>query len=335
VHGFFRGFNRGFEALAGGYGWLAGRIVRVAMLMLVVYAAVIGFGLNEFRKTPAGFIPQLDAGYLIVVTQLPGGASLARTDAVNQRVVDMAFAGARRRSRCELCGILGCNPSPTLPTRERSSSCSTLRRPGARPEEIRRRPPGRAVQAPGLHPGRPCRRSRPPPVRGIGNAGGFRMMVEDRSGAGPQALQSAVYAVMGRAAQTPGLTQVFSLFEASTPQLYLDIDRTKVELLGVNVADVFAGLQTYLGSTYVNDFNLLGRTFRVLAQADSGYRLDPEDVLKIRVRSASGQTVPLGSFTTVRDVSGSIAFPVTISIRPPSSTARRRRAPRRARRSSS
>ena len=144
----------------------------------------------------------------------------------------------------------------------------------------------------------------PPPVQGIGNAGGFRMMVEDRGGRGPQALQGAVFAMMGRAAQTPGLTQVFSFFETSTPQLYLDIDRTKAQLLGVTMPDVFTALQIYLGSSYVNDFNLFGRTFRVTAQADSGYRLNPKDVLNIRVRNASGDTVPLGSFTTVRDVSG-------------------------------
>ena len=115
--------------------------------------------------------------------------------------------------------------------------------------------------------------------------------------------------MMGRAAQTPGLAQVFSLFESSTPQLYLDIDRTKVQMLGVAMSDVFGALQTYLGSTYVNDFNLLGRVFRVTAQADAAYRLDPKDVLKIRVRNSAGDTVPLGSFTTVRDVSGPYRVP--------------------------
>ncbi len=121
--------------------------------------------------------------------------------------------------------------------------------------------------------------------------------------------------MMGRAAQTPGLAQVFSLFETSTPQLYLDIDRTKAQLLGVNVSDVFTALQTYIGSSYVNDFNLFGRTFRVVAQADSEDRLDPKDVLKIRVRNASGETVPLGSFTTVqrplRAVSGAALQPLS------------------------
>jgi len=149
----------------------------------------------------------------------------------------------------------------------------------------------------------------PPPVAGIGNAGGFRMMIEDRGGNDPQALQGAVGAMMGRAAQTPGLLQVFSLFETATPQLYLDIDRTKAQLLGINVADVFNALQVYIGSAYVNDFNLFGRTFRVQAQADAPYRLVPEDVLALRVRNSAGDTVPLGSFTTVRDISGPFRMP--------------------------
>jgi multidrug efflux pump subunit AcrB len=144
----------------------------------------------------------------------------------------------------------------------------------------------------------------PPPVMGVGNAGGFRMVLEDRGGRGPQALLAATQAMMARAAQTPGLLQVFSLFETTTPQLYLEIDRTKVQLLGINVADVFSALQIYLGSSYVNDFNLFGRTYRVTAQAEAGARMEAKDVLAIRVRNSNGETVPIGSFTTVRDMSG-------------------------------
>jgi multidrug efflux pump subunit AcrB len=149
----------------------------------------------------------------------------------------------------------------------------------------------------------------PPPVQGIGNAGGFRMMIEDRAGRGPQALQEVTTAMMMGARQTPGVAQAFSLFETSTPQLYLDIDRTKAQLLGVSTTDVFAALQIYIGSAYVNDFNLLGRTFRVTVQADSPFRLSPADVLSIRVRNSSGGTVPLGSFTTVRDIAGPYRVP--------------------------
>ena len=115
--------------------------------------------------------------------------------------------------------------------------------------------------------------------------------------------------MMGRAAQTPGLLQVFSLFENTTPQLYLDIDRTKAQLLGINVPDVFAALQIYLGSSYVNDFNLFGRTYRVVAQARSDARANTDDVLKIRVRNSTGETVPLGAFTTVRTITGPYRVP--------------------------
>jgi multidrug efflux pump subunit AcrB len=149
----------------------------------------------------------------------------------------------------------------------------------------------------------------PPPVRGLGNAGGFRMMVEDRSGAGSAELQSAFNAMMAKAAQSPVVRQVFSLFETSTPEIYLDIDRVKAEMLGINIPDVFSALQAYLGSFYVNDFNILGRTFRVTAQADSAFRMKAKDALNIRVRNANGDAVPIGSFTTIRDVSGPSRVP--------------------------
>ena len=149
----------------------------------------------------------------------------------------------------------------------------------------------------------------PPPVRGIGTAGGFRMMIEDRAGRGPAALQQAAAAVTARAAKTAGVSQVFTLFENSTPQVYLNIDRTKAQLLGINVQDVFNALQVYIGSSYVNDFNLFGRTFRVTAQAREQDRRNVADVLKIRVRNANGDTVPLGSFTTVSDISGPYRVP--------------------------
>ena len=309
LHFSFGLFNRAFEGLAHAYGRLTARLVRVAVLMLAVYAGVIAYGLNEFRKTPVGFIPQLDAGYLIVVTQLPSGASLARTDAVNRQVVDTALKVPGIAHAVNFAGFSGATftNAPNsgavfltldpFETRAHDPNKSAAAIQGALFQRFAAIQEGLVVVV------------MPPPVRGIGTSGGFRMMVEDRAGAGPQALQGAVFAMMGRAAQTPGLAQVFSLFEASTPQLYLDIDRTKAQLLGVNMTDVFGALQTYLGSTYVNDFNLLGRVFRVTAQADAPYRLDPKDVLKIRVRGTSGETVPLGSFTTVQDVSGPYRVP--------------------------
>src|SRR3954467_2728627 len=269
IHGFFRVFNRYFDKLTHGYGWLSGKVVRFAVLMLVVYAGIIGFGLNEFRKTPVGFIPQLDRGYLIIVTQLPPAASLARTDEVNRQAVEIALKVPGIAHAVNIVGFSGATftnaPNAgavfvTLDPFEKRAGDPRQSAAGIQAELFMRM---QAIQEALVFV------AAPPPVSGIGNAGGFRMMIEDRAGRGPQALQNAAYAMMGRAAQTPGLFQVFSLFENTTPQLYLDIDRTKAQLLGINIPDVFAALQYYLGSIYVNDFNEFGRTYRVIAQAQS------------------------------------------------------------------
>src|SRR5579875_2177669 len=299
VHGFFRLFNRGFDWVRDRYGRLAAHVVRLAVLMLVLYAGVIGFGLNEFRKTPQGFIPQQDRGFLIVAAQLPPGASLARTDAVLRRAWEIARAQPGVAHGTRVAGSSGAIflVLDDFKKRARDPRQSAAAIQGALFGKFAAIEDAFVVVV------------QPPSVQGIGNAGGFRMMVEDRSGAGPAALQGAVYAMMGAAAKTPGLQQVFSLFETATPQIYLDIDRTKAQMLGVNMPDVFNALQVYIGGFYVNDFNLFGRTFRVQAQAAWPYRLEPQDVLNLRVRNASGETVPLGSFTTVRNISGPYRVP--------------------------
>jgi hydrophobe/amphiphile efflux-1 (HAE1) family protein len=309
IRGFFRGFNRGFDALGRGYGWLAARVVRFAVLMMVLYAGVLAFGLNEFRKAPVGFIPQVDRGYLIIVAQLPPGAALSRTDAVMRRVGDIALNTPGIAHGVNIVGFSGA----TFTQAPNAGALFAVLDP------FEKRAGNQALSAAGIQAELFKRLAgiqeafiivvQPPAVQGIGNAGGFRMMIEDRGGRGLQALQDAVGAMSTRAAQTPGVSQVFSLFETTTPQLYLDVDRTKAQLLQINIPDVFAALQIYVGSSYVNDFNLFGRTFRVVAQASADYRLDAEDVLKIRVRNAQGETVPLGSFTTVRDISGPFRVP--------------------------
>ncbi|MSO68410.1 MAG: hydrophobe/amphiphile efflux-1 family RND transporter, partial [Pseudolabrys sp.] len=309
IHEFFRVFNRIFDRIEHGYGWLAVRVVRFAVMMLVVYAGVLAFGLNEFRKTPVGFIPHVDGGYLITVVQLPSGSALARTDAVNRKVVEIALKQPGVVGAVNIVGFSGATftNAPNsgaiflvlAPFSERAGDSNQSA------AAIQRQLFGKLASIQDAL----VIVVAPPPVRGIGNAGGFRMMIEDRSGQGPLALQAAAYAMMERAARTPGIQQAFTLFETSTPQLYLDIDRTKAQLLGVNVSDVFGALQIYLGSAYVNDFNLFGRTFRVVAQADGEFRNDTRDVLKIRVRNANGDTVPLGAFTTVSDISGPYRVP--------------------------
>jgi hydrophobe/amphiphile efflux-1 (HAE1) family protein len=309
VHAFFRVFNWSFDKMSAGYAWFVGRIVRLSLVMLVIYIGVIAFGMNEFRKTPIGFIPAVDGGYLITVTQLPPAASLARTDAVNRRAVELALETPGVAHAVNIVGFSGA-------TRTNAPNAGAVF-VVLKPFEERSKDPNQSAQA--IQQALLAKFSTiqdamvlvvaPPPVRGIGNAGGFRMMIQDRGGAGPGVLQQVVGAMMAKANQTPGLMQVFSLFENSTPQLYLDIDRVKAQMLGINVADVFAALQTYLGSAYVNDFNLLGRTFRVTAQADASFRVDTKDILKLRVRNTAGDTVPLGTFTTVRDVSAPARVP--------------------------
>jgi hydrophobe/amphiphile efflux-1 (HAE1) family protein len=309
IRGFFRGFNRAFDALARGYGWVAMRAVRYALIMLVVYIGILAFGLNEFRKAPIGFIPQVDRGYMIVVVQLPPGASLARTDAVSRRVVDIALQTPGITGAMNVVGFSGASFTNAPNAGAVFLVLDSFENRAKDPNQSAAALQGQLFAKFASIQEALVLVVLPPPVAGIGNAGGFRMMVEDRAGRGPQALQGAVQAMMGRAAETPGVRQVFSLFETSTPQLYLDIDRTKAQLLGVRIPDVFSALQVYLGSSYVNDFNLFGRTFRVTAQAESGARLDPKDVLAIRVRNSEGATVPLGSFTTINDTSGPYRVP--------------------------
>jgi hydrophobe/amphiphile efflux-1 (HAE1) family protein len=309
VHGFFRLFNFGFDKFANGYGWIVRKVVRFAAIMLLIYAGVLAYGLNEFRKTPTGFIPQLDRGIIIVAAQLPPGAALSRTDDVMRRAMEIGLEVPGVSGGMVVVGFSGA----TFTNAPNSGAIFVVL------DSFEKRGRDPKLSANGIIKELYGRLSviqeaqifvvAPPPVQGIGNAGGFRMMIEDRAGRGSEALRAAAFAMMGAAAKNPQLSQVFSFFETSTPQLYLDIDRTKAQLLGVRVPDVFTALQIYIGSSYVNDFNLFGRTYRVTAQAESGYRLEPQDVLNIRVRNDQGMTVPLASFTTVRDISGPYRVP--------------------------
>ncbi len=309
IHGFFGGFNRMFDRLGSAISWLAVRTVRRAAIMIVIYLVVLGLGFSAFRKTPLGFIPQVDRGYIIVVVQLPPGASLSRTDVVQQRALDIALGVPGVVHAVNVVGFSGA----TFTNAPNSGALFLV----LDSFEKRSKDPRQAAAAIQAELNRRLSAIQdafiiavlPPPVMGIGTAGGFRMMVEDRAGRGSSALRDAAGALATRASQTPGVSQVFTVFETSTPQVYLDIDRTKAQLLGVNVQDVFNALQIFIGSAYVNDFNLFGRTYRVTAQALDEDRQHISDVLKIRVRNSNGDTVPLGSFTTVHDISGPYRVP--------------------------
>lgn len=305
---FSNGFNRGMDATSSAYGKLVCKLVRLGGVMSIVYIGLMALTAFTFSKVPQGFIPAQDQGYLIISIQLPPGASLQRTDAVVQDTVERllningientvgftGFSGATFTNASNAAAIF-----PALsPFADRAAMgqsfdqlVNTVRAELAQIKEAS------VVVIP------------PPPVRGVGNGGGFKMMLEDRRGRGLDVLEQAMWQLAGAANQAPATTSVFSFFETSTPQLFADIDRERVEKLGVPVSEVFSALEIYLGSAFVNDFNYLGRTFRVTAQADAPYRMVPEDISRIRVRNAQGDMVPLSSVATFEFQSGPSRVP--------------------------
>jgi hydrophobe/amphiphile efflux-1 (HAE1) family protein len=300
---FFGLFNRGFAFASQAYADGVRRAIRLAVFVLVGYVGLLALTGAMFRVVPTGFIPQTDQAYIITAIQLPDGASVERTDAVVQRVGRIlldtpgvagaaAFSGFSgvTRTNSTNAGVIF---SALKPFAERVKSGDLL--PRLLVETQKRFAEIKEAQVISLPP---------PTVRGIGTLGGFAFEVEDIAGQGSAALQSAAGELIAAANQDAALSRVFTFFRASSPQIYADIDRTKAEMLGVESADVLDTLQVYMGSAYVNDFNLFGRTFRVTAQADAPYRLEPEDIAMLHTRSKTGAMVPLGSLTTFRTVAG-------------------------------
>jgi hydrophobe/amphiphile efflux-1 (HAE1) family protein len=305
---FFKLFNWSFDGIANGYGWLTGRLVRLGFLVLIAYGGLFYLTVDQFQKAPRGFIPAQERGFYIVAIQLPPGSALDRTDAVTKRVVDTILNTPGFRNAVGIVGFSGAtftNAPNAAAVFAATDDIASLAERGFTQQKIVGMLFGALapIQEAFIIP------IAPPPVQGIGNAGGVRMIIEDRTGAGSTALADAVQAVAGRAAQTPGIERPFFTFETRTPQIYLDIDRTKAQMLGVNMTDAFRTLEIYLGSSYVNDFNFLGKTFRVTAQADQVYRNDPADILRLRVRNQNGDNVPFASFAQIRETAGPARVP--------------------------
>jgi hydrophobe/amphiphile efflux-1 (HAE1) family protein len=308
VRAFFNGFNSAFERLAHGYGTLTRRLVRVTAVMLVAYLGLIGLTGWQFARAPTGFIPQQDQGYLITVIQLPPGAALARTDQVVRRAAEIILATPGVVHAVPFAGFDGATftnaPnagaifSALAPFEERAGA-------GYSADAIRADLNARLATIQDAF----IITIAPPPVRGIGTGGGFKMMVQDRRGRGLDALEAVTQEMIAAANQAPGLAGVFALFNTGTPKVFADIDRVRAEMLGVTVEQVFDALEVYIGSAYVNDFNLLGRTFRVTAQADGPSRQEVRDVAKLETRNAQGDMVPLGSVATFRDITGPYRVP--------------------------
>jgi HAE1 family hydrophobic/amphiphilic exporter-1 len=308
VYGFFSAFNRGFEWLSDRFGRLTGRLIRLSGALIVVYVGLTGLTAWQFSQAPTGFIPDLDQGYLITVIQLPPGSSLARTDEVTRKVNEILTSTPGVYSTAAFAGLDGA--TFTLASNE-GAIFSVFK------SFEEREPQGLTAKAilasinkrlSGIKDGFIIT-VEPPPVNGIGGAGGFKMMLEDQGNLGPAALEAAAAGLAAAANADPRLTGVFTPFSSATPNVFADIDRVRAAKLGVPPERVFEAMQVYLGSAYINDINYLGRTYQVFAQAEDRFRMKTDDIARFKTRNQAGEMVPLGSVMTFRDTAGPYRLP--------------------------
>lgn len=301
-------FNAGFERVSRGYGGLTRRVLRLGALILIPYVGLLVLTGWQLERTPRGFIPEVDQGYFITSVQLPSGSTLPRTEAVmtqlSNRLMEMdgvahvvAIAGldGATFTNSSANGVAFVILEPFAERAARNLGIDAIL--AAVPRQTGSLTEARLIPI------------KPPSVRGMGNAGGFKMMVQDRGGAGPAELEAVLRSVVTEASRHPELVRVFTPFNTATPKLYANIDRVKSEMLGVPASRVFETLEVYLGSSYVNDFNFLGRTFQVRAQADGPFRQDADVVASFRTRSDSGAMVPLSAVATFEEITGAYRMP--------------------------
>ncbi len=300
---FFRGFNRVFAAGSNAYSGGVSRVIGRKSAMMGLYLALVGMAYVLFQAVPGGFVPAQDKQYLVGFAQLPDAASLDRSEDVIKRMGDIA---AKQPGAVNNIAFPGLSISGFTNSSNSGIVFVSL-------DEFERR------TAPGLSAGAIAGSLNqqfgsiqdafiavfpPPPVQGLGTIGGFKLQIEDRAGLGYEALNAATNAFLTEARRAPELTGMFTGLRVDVPQLYADIDRVRARQLGVAVTDVFDTLQVYLGSLYVNDFNALGRTYSVRIQADAPFRARAEDIGRLKVRSASGEMVPLAAVLTVKPSAG-------------------------------
>ncbi|MAL27084.1 MAG: hydrophobe/amphiphile efflux-1 family RND transporter [Croceicoccus sp.] len=296
-------FNHGFERMSEAYARLTLRLVKRPARMMAGYAALIVATGGLFWATPAGFIPQQDQGYFLAAIFLLPGSSLSRTDEVTREVAEKILPGKGIRGAVMFAGFNG-------PSRTASPDSGAIYFPfesfekraelGVTEESIM----AKAQEALAGYDKASIILLPPPTINGIVPPGGYRMIVEDRSGQGYAELEKAAQALLAQANTQPELQQVYTLFNRGSPRVHADIDRRKADMLGVPPQNIFSTLQTYLGSTFINDFNLLGRTYRVTAQADAGSRNSVADIANLQTRSSNGSMVPIGSVATFENRTG-------------------------------
>jgi multidrug efflux pump len=302
----FRGFNRAFDRMTFLYGAAVGRTLRWSGAVLAVYAGLLVLTYIEFNRTPTGFIPQQDKGYLLLNVQLPDSASVERTQRIMAHIESLA---GKTEGVAHTVGVSGQSLILNANAPNLGSMYIMLK-----PFDERRRP-GLSADGIAKEIQRICQESvngalvsafGAPPIDGLGTTGGFKMIIEDRGNTGLEQLQSVSEKIVARGRKTEGLQGMFNSSGANTPWLYLDIDRTKCMVLGVQINDVFNALQIFMGSYYVNNYNQFGRTWQVNVQADPSYRYDVSDIKQLQVRNSQGQMIRLGSLLGVRNVGGPV-----------------------------
>ena len=296
-------FNQGFERLSNRYSALTARLVRAPRKVLLAYGGLIAATVGLFAVTPGGFVPQQDQGYFLAAAFLPSGSSLERTDEVTREIARRILPIKGIRGAVMFAGLHG-------PSRTASPDSAAIYFPFDSFEE--RKAIGasykaimeQAQKAVAGYDKAKIILLPPPTINGIVPAGGYRLELEDKNGRGYAELAKVAGGLVKRANAEPGLAQVYTLFNMNTPRVYADLDRAKANMLGVPPERVFEAMQVYLGSAFINDFNMLGRTYRVTAQADAPFRTGSADIANYRARSDSGAMVPLGTLASFRDTAG-------------------------------
>ncbi len=297
-------FNTGFDRLSNFYADSTRKMLHRPKRMLFSYAGLIALTVAIFGATPTGFVPAQDQGYVLTAIFTPPGTSLAQTDATMQSVAKKMMTIPGVKGAVMLAGYhgpTGTNASNAAAAFLVFDSFEERAKHGGQSEaEI-------MAQAQKMAMGYDQARIfvlKPPLIRGIGTGGGFKLVLEDRSGIGLEKLNQIAWGMVAEASKDPALLGMHTKFEWGVPRAYADIDRAKADMLGVPPSRVFEALQVYLGSAYVNDFNLLGRTYRVTAQADMPFRDDVSDIDQLKTRSNSGGMVPVGAVATIENKSG-------------------------------
>ena len=300
---FFKALGRPFQRAPDAYGNTVRKVVRISGVALLVYVGLLALTFFGFKAVPPGFVPIQDKYYLVAIAQLPNSASLDRTDAVATQMSKIALAEPGVESvvafpGLSINGFVNVPNAAVLffmldPFKDRTTpDLNALAIAGRLQAKFASIPDGFL----GVFP--------PPPVPGLGATGGFKMLVEDRSGAGLDALVQQTQILMTKATESGQVAGLLTSLDVNAPQLDVAIDRTQAQSQGVRLDDVFESLQVYLGSLYVNDFNRFGRTYKVTAQADADHRMQAEAIGRLQVRNAAGDMLPLSSFVTVTPSSG-------------------------------